>query len=139
MKSGFALRRFTDPRAQLRVHACSGEVVNQAIRFTGRQGLEQHGRRVQLAAGPRWPAVQQLRPCRAEEQHRGVTAQNGNVLDEVEQRRLGPMDVVDRDHQRLILGHGLEQLAHAPGNLVRRADGVRFAEYAEDRFGRELV
>ena len=39
--------------------------------------------------------LEQLRPCQAEKQDRSVAAQLCDVLDQVEERRLAPMDVVE--------------------------------------------
>jgi hypothetical protein len=40
------------------------------------------------------------------------------VLDQVEQRVLGPMDVFEGEHERLVLGHPLDPLAGRPGDLL---------------------
>ena len=55
------------------------------------------------------------------------------MLEQVEQRRLGPVKVVDHDHERLRSATRLEQLPEGPReNLVRRA-ALGFAEQAEQR------
>ena len=55
---------------------------------------------VQLAAAPCRPVVEQLRPRQAEQQDRRVAGPVRDVLDQVEERRLGPVDVVEHDDQR---------------------------------------
>ena len=74
--------------------------------------------------------VEQLRPGHADEQDRRVAAQVGDVLDEVEEGGLAPVDVVEHDHDRLLHGARLQQLAKSPGDLLGRA---RRRVVAEDR------
>jgi hypothetical protein len=40
------------------------------------------------------------------------------MLDQVEQRVLGPVDVFEGKHERLVLGHPLDPLARGPGDLL---------------------
>ena len=62
-------------------------------------------------------AIEELRPSQAEEQDRRPGREQGDVLDEVEERLLAPLDVVeDADERRLLL----EQLAEGPGDLLGR-------------------
>ena len=56
----------------------------------------------------------------------------GDVLDQVEQRRVGPVDVVDDEHERPRRGERLEEPAERPGGLVRRASAVARADRAMD-------
>ena len=49
---------------------------------------------------PAGPCVEQLGPRQAEQQERRVRARVGDVLDQVEERRLAPVDVVEDRHQR---------------------------------------
>ena len=70
-------------------------LVDQLVRLLVGERLEQHGRRVELAAAPGRPAVEQLGPGHAEEQDRRVAREVGDVLDQVEERRLAPVDVVE--------------------------------------------
>ena len=73
-----------------------------------REWLEHEDRR---ALARRWPArafVDELGPRDAHEQDRGLSRPSGEVLDEIEQRWLGPVDVVDHESQRHLRGHGLE-------------------------------
>ena len=44
----------------------------------------------------------------------------GQVLEQVEERRLGPVDVVDDDHDRTVGGKHLEEPASAPEQLGQR-------------------
>ena len=65
---------------------------------------------------------------------RRVTREVGDVVDEVEERRLGPVQVVEHDHERLRLREVLEQLPRGPRDLVRtRAGGHGAGEPLRDR------
>ena len=55
-------------------------------------------------------------------------------LDEIEERLLAPLEVVEADHERRLL---LEQLAERPGDLVRARRTVALAQQRPDR-GRRL-
>ena len=80
--------------------------------------------------------VEELRPREAEQEDRGVAAQVGYVLDEVEEVRLAPVDVVEDDHERLVGCVRLEELAERPGDLVGRAGrGLVAEDRAERRRG----
>ena len=58
------------------------------------------------------------------------------MLDEIEQRLLPPVQVVEHADERLLLRFLLEQLAEAPGDLVRRCAHLRFPEQRAQRRGR---
>ena len=98
-----------------REHAAAVERVEELRRLPGRERLEPHVRALPLR-----PLLEQLRPGDAEEQDRCVAAPAAHVLDEVEQHRLGPVDVLQDDEQRPLPGEELEQPAHGPEELLRR-------------------
>ena len=100
----------------------------RAGRLVRRERLEQRGRCIQLAAAPGGSHVEQLGPCHAQQQDRSVPAEIGDVLDEVEERRLAPVQVVEDDDDRPLGGASLEQLAEGPGDLLRRARGCLVTE-----------
>ena len=62
--------------------------------------LEQDRRRVELAAAPAGPQLEQLRAGDAEQEDRGVARPVGDVLDQIEEDGLGPLDVVEHDDLR---------------------------------------
>ena len=62
-------------------------------------------------AAPGRPQLQQLGPGDAEQEDRRVAREVGDVLDEVEERRLGPLEVVDDDDLRPLGGARLEEPA----------------------------
>ena len=57
-------------------------------------------------------------PREAADENRRVPAPAGDVLDEVEERRLAPLDVVEHEHDRPLPGERLEQAPHRPVDLL---------------------
>src|SRR5207247_10333120 len=94
-----------------------GQFVEQGYALVLRERLEQDRARVELASGPAGPLVEQLGPRKAEQEHRRVAAQVDDVLDQVEQRRLGPVDVLEDGDERALPGERLEQAPHSPRGL----------------------
>ena len=113
-----ALGRGEDFRTQRRIEI-GAEIVQQRLARLTPQRLHEHRRRVQLPAGPARTAVQQLGPPHAEKQDRRSTAPVRDMLDQVEQGRLGPVQVVPDDDERTLGGRLLEQLADGERDLVR--------------------
>ena len=64
-------------------------------------------------AAPTRARLEQLAPSQAHKQDRSA-GPLAEVLDEVEERRLGPMDVVENDDQRPLAGDDLQQAAYRP-------------------------
>src|SRR5262245_60298397 len=121
-----ALRHLHDPLVKLGGHL--PELREQPLRLARVERLEQNGGRVPLAATPRRPTLQQLRPRQAQQQDGRITREVGEVLDEIEQRLLGPVQVVEDADERLRLRLLLEQLAKAPGDLLGARGKLRLAE-----------
>ena len=120
-KEGIALGGLGDPRPSPRFQV-RAEVVDQRFDLVVPERLEQDRRRVELATGPRRARIEQLGACDAEEQDRRVTAEVGHVLEQVEERRLGPLDVVEEHDEWTLCRCLLEELAGRPGGLLGRAD-----------------
>ena len=68
----------------------------------GGERLEEDRGRVVLAAAPGVAGVEELRSGHADDEERRVAHPVGDVLDQVEERRLGPVDVVEDDDERLL-------------------------------------
>ena len=64
--------------------------------------------------------LEQVVPGCAEHQYRHDQVGLGHVLDEVEQRRLGRVDVVDDDDERTAIGEHLDQTLDGPERLGER-------------------
>ena len=81
---------------------------------------ERHDRRARLRRGPRRTDLEQVGPSHAEEEQRYVGCKGAHVLDQIEQGRFGPVDVVNDDDQWPLARQRLEQPAEAPGDLLGR-------------------
>ena len=115
---GVALGRFRDPGPHRgRERAAGHERVDQLQRRPLGQRLEQDRRGVELAAAPGRAVVEELGTRRADEQDRRVAGEVGDRLEQVEQGRLGPVDVVDEDDERPLSRRG----APGRGGTTRRS------------------
>ena len=99
-------------------------VADQRLDLLGGQRLEPQD------AGPAGAPVEQLRTRHAQEQDRSAGREQRRRLDQVEERLVSPLDVVEDDDQRRLL---LEQLPGCPGDLVCGGRDVRIAEERADR------
>src|SRR2546427_10017006 len=68
-------------------------------------------------------SIQEVSSCQTDDEDRtfGPLAE---VLDKVEERRLRPVDVVERDHYRALACQRLEQPAHGPEGFALRGGGL---------------
>ena len=106
-----------------------------SVSATG-QRLEEHRSRVHLPAAPGRPSVEQVGSGEADQQDRRVARQVRNVVDQVEERRLGPVHVVEDDDERLLSCDGFEQLARGEKQFFRR--GGAFVEQRPRTAARSL-
>ena len=101
--------------------------------------LEQQGVDVEPAAAPAGTGIHELGPRKPDEQDRRVAREVGEVFDQPEERRLGPLQVVEDDHERPALRERLEELAHGPrGRLAGAGPGGAEAERLEDQLADQL-
>ena len=112
---------------------------DQLFRFARGERLEQHVRGVELATGPRGAAVEQVGAGHAHQQDGRVARQVGNVLDQVEECLLAPLEIVEHDDQLSLAGGRLEQLAEGPRELVRCGRRGPLVEQREQCFADRLV
>jgi hypothetical protein len=98
--------------------------VDEASRVVARQRVERQG-----VVPPGWAQLEQLGPGRRDQEQRSIPGPR-EVLDHVEERRHGPVHVVEHDHDRAVGGEVLDQPA---GGGER---GVRARELAEVGRGR---
>ena len=118
---------------------------------------------VRLAAAPARPPRQQLRPGRANHQQRHLARPIGEVVDEVEQPIVGPVQILEHQHQRPLPGQRLEELppsgehlatplatgrhaaarpsqcTHVPGHPVRLRRARHQARYRLSQLGLRLA
>ena len=88
---------------------------------------------------PGGAALGELRPRDAEQQDRRARGEERDVLDQVEERLLAPLDVVEDDHERPLGRSLLQRLAEGPGDLLRRRRRLRLAQQRADRHRGGLV
>jgi hypothetical protein len=100
-----------------------GQSLDQLSHLVFGQGLE----RDRLSA-PAGALLHELRPCEAQKQHRRVARPVDEVLDQIEQRRLRPVDVLDDENERLLTGAPLERLPHRPEDLLGSSLGQHLGE-----------
>ena len=92
-----------------------------------------------VGAPTRPGATQQLGPRQAEQQDRRAGRQRGDVVEQVQQRGLGPVDVLDRDDERAIARQPLEQPPQRPRRLLGLRGLVREPDRGEDAAHGRLV
>ena len=102
---------------------CSGESGSSIASTPGPSGPAHDG-----------PLLEQLGPRERDEHDRAVR-EGGEVLDEVEQPRLGPVQVVERDDERPVGRDPLEQPPERPLDLLARAAASARADRDRDAVG----
>ena len=117
-----SLRGAHDPVADGLVELRAAEEVGDELHgFTVAQPFEEHRGGVELPAAPARPLVEELGTREADEQDRRFASPVGQMLDEVEERGLGPLQVVEEDDERAGPAFRLEETADRPGRFVRRS------------------
>ena len=95
---------------------------------------ERERRRVELAAAPAGPALEELGPRRRDDEQRDVGHPVDELVEEVEEALVRPVDVLDDEDERTLLGETLEEAAPGGERLVAAiAAELRFAGEAEER------
>ncbi len=64
------------------------------------------------------PALEQVRPCKTNEEDGRAARPPREMLDEIEERPLGPVEVFEDDDERTLAGDFLHQLADGPERLL---------------------
>ena len=90
---------------------------------------------------PRRPGTQleQLRPAEPHDRHRRVRHERREVVHEIVERRLGPVRVLDDEHERLRPRVHLDEAAYGPEDLVGGERGGRQAARRFQPLGEELL
>ena len=114
------------------------QIGDQLDRLGFGQRLQQDRRRVRDAAAPAGPVVTKLGPRLREDQDRGVPGPLGHVLHEIEERRLGPLEIVEEQEQRLTGGEDLEEPSEGPERLLDGRLRPREADEARHEVGDTL-
>src|SRR6185436_17039678 len=77
--------------------------------------------RTHAASTPARPDVEQLGARERDDQERRLANPGGDVLDQLEERLLRPVDVLEDEHERLDAGELVGPLACGPGDLLAAA------------------
>ena len=94
------------------------KLPEQERRLLVGERLERERGRVELAAAPAGPPLEELRPRRADHEQRDVGHPVDQLVDEVEQALVRPVQVLEDEHERALLGKGLEEAAPGREGLV---------------------
>ena len=117
-----ALRGFEDPVPRdLRYRRLPQEVVDEQRGLVTGEGLEKDRGGVHLAATPAGADVEQLGTSDTDQQDGGVARPVGEMLDQVQHRGLGPVDVVEDDDDRAVRARD----ARGPSGRPRRSPPSR--------------
>ncbi len=112
------------PRLQLCV---DGRAPEKGVQKRGRLALgerrKERRRRVDLAAAPTGTTREQLGTRRAEGEQRDSARPVDEVVDEVEQRLVGPVQVLEDEDERAIVRYRLEEATPGRKRLLTPIDG----------------
>ena len=126
-----ALRRLDDPRSLVRLQSRPAETFEQCIRLLRGQGVEQDAIGVGPSFEERRPVFEELLARKADDCDRTRPLVH-EVLDELEEGRLRPVDVVEDEDKRPLTRARFAELAEEPGQLGRRRRRLG-VERGEDR------
>ncbi len=87
------------------------EESDQARRLVRVERDECERGRVQLATAPAGPALEELGPCRRHDEHRCVSHPVAKLVDEIEQHLVRPVEILEHEHERPLLGEPFEEPA----------------------------
>src|SRR5205085_5600113 len=99
--------------------------------------LELERRGADPAAAPAGAHVEQLRPRKADQEERRLADGGSEVFDQLEQRLLAPVDVLEDEDERLCLRELLRPGSRGPGDLLLRTLALDGLEHA-DREGEQV-
>jgi hypothetical protein len=135
-----ALGHLGDPRPRLDGHLrAAHEAADEAVGLRLGQRREGDRRRVGLGRHPVGADVEQLRARLADDQHRGALDPVGEVVEQVEERGLAPVDVVEGHDERPAGGEALEEAADRPVGLLQPDVGGAQAEQRPEPVADELI
>ena len=94
------------------------ELIEQSLALGCGQRLQQHRGGVNLPATPSGAFLEQLRASYTQHQDRGAPREIHDVVDQVHQHRLGPLQVVHMQDHWALGGERLEQPPDLPEQLL---------------------
>ena len=118
-EQGIALGRLRDPRSAVLLGGLDAhQVRDQPTALVLRERLQMDRGDVELAATPGASLIQQLRACQTHEQDRRIARPVGDVLDQIQERGLRPVDVLEHQDHGGIDGQTFDELAERPEDLL---------------------
>ena len=115
---------------EVRGHVVVGkQVLDKALAVVVAERLQQQPRRAAAEAGP---DLEQVPARERHDQDRNAIDGLSQMLDQVEEDRLGPLDVLEDDDRRVLDGGRREQLTHGPEGPRRVGGGLRPPQRARD-------
>ena len=118
-----ALGASEDAVAHLRRHA-GDKAGEQCLHRRGRERVEVDRREAALPRTPARTAGHEFRAGECDHEDRRVARPVEQVLDEIEQTRVGPLEILEREHDRIGVGEALEQQAPGREQVALVADIV---------------
>ena len=119
-------------------HGVRGKGVDEHLGLALGQRPEIDRDRPSPPTSPARARLEQLGTRKTHDQHRRVVDPVREVLDEVEQRILGPVDVLEAEHERLRLGEAHRPLLGGPRDLLPASparDGVEHTGRETEEIG----
>ena len=104
--------------------SCSGwssKLEISCVVSSSSSGCSEMRGRVRLSAAPGRPSLQQLRPRRPDDHQRRVAKEVDEVVQELEQAVVGPVQVLEDEDGRAALGDGVEEPSPGGRRRLRRA------------------
>ena len=111
-------RPSNDLPPRVRVELRTADRGEELLGGVGRERAQADGCCVQHAAAPARPALEQLGSTDAQEHDRRVVGSVGDVLDQVEECRMGPVKILQHDYDRSLSRKRFEQLSKGPESLL---------------------
>src|SRR5918999_1568445 len=132
-EEGVSLRDFRDlAPIGIGKRGVAREVVDEGVRLLLGQRPERERRRIQLSSSPIGPLLEELGARDAEKEDGGIARPVGEVVDQVEEGGLAPVNVLEYDDERASARERLEEPPHGPEGLFRGSCRVVAAERGGD-------
>ena len=106
----------------------SSEVCDQRLAFWVRKALEHDRARVRRYAAPARALLEELETGDAHKEDRHTPNPLRHVLDQVEEGGLGPVHVLEEDHEWLLPGERFEEASGGPEDFLAIARRLRDAD-----------
>src|SRR5262245_22683262 len=103
-----------------RLQPVGDEGLNELLCIRLGESLQRDHGSVRIVGSPRRARLEKLWPGKAEHEERRTCREADEILDQVEEKGLGPVDIVEADNQYALRGRALQELPHRPEGLLQR-------------------